>query len=248
MTPPTIPKSHKPSTIEHLTVELAGEAVQLDPRGVLLLDHGQTMVVADLHLEKGSAFARRGTFLPPYDTLATLVRLETIINSLRPERLISLGDGFHDSAGARLLTGEVADRLQRLAQRLEWIWIRGNHDELLPDTLPGTIRDDLTLGHLTLRHLPDRETGNLIAGHLHPIARIGDRRRKTRRPCFVHDRRLMLMPAFGSYTGGLNILDPVISGLFDTTFTPYLLGQHRLHRTRPDLLIPDPPDWRRHRI
>ncbi|MEZ5826249.1 MAG: ligase-associated DNA damage response endonuclease PdeM [Geminicoccaceae bacterium] len=226
----------------------AGERLRLDPRGVLLHEASRTLVVADLHLEKGSAFARRGAMLPPYDTLATLEKLAFIVAEWRPERLVSLGDGFHDTAGARLLTGEAADRLEELAARLEWIWVRGNHDETLPSTLPGTVIDEIRLGRLTLRHLPDDTTSGLVAGHLHPVARVGNRQRRARRPCFIHDRRLLLLPAFGSYTGGLNVLDAAIAGLFAETATAHIAGETRLFALPTARLLPDPPDWRRHRL
>lgn len=230
------------------TLSFGDETLLLDPRGVLLHEAGRTLIVADLHLEKGSAFARRGTMLPPYDTLVTLKKLAAIVAEWRPERLISLGDGFHDTAGARLLTGEAADRLETLAREVEWVWIRGNHDETLPDTLPGSTVDEIRIGGLTLRHLPDRRTDGLIAGHLHPVARIGNRQRRTRRPCFIHDRRLLILPAFGSYTGGLNVLDPAIATLFDTAATTHITGETRLFECPATRLMPDPPDWRRHRM
>ena len=236
------------SGYEREEVGIAGERVILDPRGVAFLTEHRTLVVSDLHLEKGSAFARRGALLPPYDTMATLTRLSPILREYRPARIVSLGDGFHDTAGARLITGEAADLLASMAASVCWIWIRGNHDPVLPSTLPGDVLDELRVGRLRLRHMPSPEEDGQIAGHLHPKARIAGRRRRVSRPCFVEDGHRLLMPAFGSYTGGLNVLDPAISGLFSAGCVVHVLGERKLHRPALQQLLPEPPDWRRHRM
>ncbi|MCB2054118.1 MAG: ligase-associated DNA damage response endonuclease PdeM [Geminicoccaceae bacterium] len=230
------------------TIRLAGETVLLDPSGAAFLPDHAILIVADLHLEKAAAFARRGALLPPYDSLATLVRLEGAAVRLKPRRIVSLGDGFHDSAGARLITGEAADRLEALSARYELDWLAGNHDPHLPSTLPGRRSDTLHIGRLTLRHLPDGggADGTGICGHLHPKARIAGRHGTLRLSCFVHDHRRLLMPAFGTFTGGLNVLDPAIAGLFATGSRIHVMGEHRLHPASPARLRPDPADWRRH--
>ena len=236
------------SGYEREEIGIADERVILDPRGVAFLAEHRTLVVSDLHLEKGSAFARRGALLPPYDTMATLIRLSLILGDYRPACIVSLGDGFHDTAGARLITGEAADLLTTMAASVCWIWIRGNHDPVLPSTLPGDVADDLRVGGLHLRHLPSPEENGQIAGHLHPKARIAGRRRRVSRPCFVENGHRLLMPAFGSYAGGLNVLDTAISDLFGTGFVVHVMGEHRLHRPAVRQLLPEPPDWRRHRM
>ena len=242
------PMAEPANTMPKIEIAIENERMLLDPRGTAYSQRHQTLIVADLHLEKGSAFARRGTLLPPYDTITTLRRLASVVDEYRPQRIVSLGDGFHDTAGARLITGEAADLLEELAARTTWIWVRGNHDEHLPSALPGQKVDELRLDNLLLRHVPERSLPGLIAGHLHPKARIAGRHRRISRPCFVHDEHRLIMPAFGSYTGGLNVLDPAISGLFANGFTPRLLGEQRLHRPDPRQLVPEPPDWRRHRL
>jgi len=232
------------------SLEHGGEAMRLDPSGVLWLEAGATLVVADLHLEKGSAFARRGTLLPPYDTARTLRRLGWAIERYRPRVVVSLGDAFHDRAGAAGLTADDRRELAALAAGRTWLWIRGNHDPDPPRGLAGESLPSLALGRLQLRHLPDPadDGAAVVAGHLHPKARLVQGPRKAIRPCFAADAQLLLLPAFGAYTGGLNVLDPAIRGLFRSGFTAFMLGRSRVYRVDHRHLHPDPPDWRRYRL
>ncbi len=229
----------------------ADEPLLLDPLGVLWLPARATLVVADLHLEKGSAFARRGTLLPPYDTARTLRRLGWAIERYRPRTVVSLGDAFHDRAGATGLTAANRDQLQALARGRAWLWVRGNHDPDPPAGLAGEVVDQLEIGRLRLVHLPKNggDDGRaVIAGHLHPKARLAQGARKATRPCFVGDARLLLLPAFGAYTGGLNVLDPAIKTLFGAAFAAFMLGEARVFEVADHHLSADPPDWRRHRM
>lgn len=232
------------------SLEHGGEALLLDPSGVLWLEARATLVVADLHLEKGSAFARRGTLLPPYDTARTLRRLGWAIERYRPKVVVSLGDAFHDRAGAAGLTPEDRREIGHLAAGRTWLWIKGNHDPDPPRGLAGESLSSLALGRLHLRHLPDETADDMavIAGHLHPKARLVRGPRKATRPCFAGDARLLLLPSFGAYTGGLNVLDPAIHGLFRSGFAAFMLGQSRVFRVDHRHLRPDPPDWRRYRL
>lgn len=235
---------------EEVTLRLGGETLMLDPLGVLYLPARAMLVVADLHFEKGSAFARRGAFLPPYDTARTLRRLGWSVERYRPEVVVSLGDAFHDAAGPASLGEAERSGLQALMRGRRWLWIRGNHDPEPPVALGGEVVDQLDIGGLRLVHLPDAEADGrvLIAGHLHPKARLAQGARRASRACFAADAARLLLPAFGAYTGGLNVLDPAIAGLFPTSFTAYLLGETRLFPVPHHHLTPDPPDWRRHRL
>lgn len=225
------------------------EPLLLDPLGVLWLPPRATLVVADLHLEKGSAFARRGSLLPPYDTARTLRRLGWAIERYRPLTVVSLGDAFHDRAGAAALTAADRDQLQALAHGRDWLWVRGNHDPDPPAGLAGDTVDHLEIGRLRLVHMPESGHGGaVIAGHLHPKARLAQGPRKATRPCFAGDARLLLLPAFGAYTGGLNVLDPSIKDLFRAQFTAFMLGEARVFEVAHHHLSADPPDWRRHRM
>lgn len=230
--------------------EHGGEALLLDPLGVLWLEARAILVVADLHFEKGSAFARRGTLLPPYDTARTLRRLDWAIRRYRPKVVVSLGDAFHDRAGAAGLAADDRRTLADLARGRTWLWIRGNHDPDPPPGLAGESLPSLGLGRLRLVHLAQDAAADetVIAGHLHPKARLVQGARKATRPCFAADPRLLLLPAFGAYTGGLNVLDPAISALFRSGFTAFMLGDARVFAVGHRHLRPDPPDWRRHRL
>ena len=222
-----------------MRLQLQGETLELDPSGALFLPRWAMLVVADLHLEKGGAFARRGSLLPPYDSHATLARLEALVERLRPDTVVSLGDGFHDRHGAAGLSPDLHDRLCALTRPRRWVWVTGNHDPLVPLSLGGAVVPELAVGGLVLRHAPSGET-NEIAGHLHPKARLSARRRHLSRRCFAADGDRLLLPALGSFTGGLNVRDPAIAGLFRDGFHAYLLGERRVHRFPHHALSPEP--------
>ena len=229
-----------------MRLQLQGETLDLDPSGALFLPRWAMLVVADLHLEKGGAFARRGSLLPPYDSHATLARLEALVERLRPDTVVSLGDGFHDRHGAAGLSPDLHDRLCALTRPRRWVWVTGNHDPLVPLSLGGAVVPELAVGGLVLRHAPSGET-NEIAGHLHPKARLSARRRHLSRRCFAADGDRLLLPALGSFTGGLNVRDPAIAGLFRDGFQAYLLGERRVHRF-PHHVLSAEPDALNHRL
>jgi DNA ligase-associated metallophosphoesterase len=206
-----------------------GHDLVLDPAGALFWPARATLVVADLHLEKGAAFARRGALLPPYDTHATLARLEGLVRRWGPETVVSLGDGFHDRQGPGEISAELFDRLATLTRAVRWVWITGNHDPSVAVALGGAAVPELVLDGIVLRHAPSGEEGE-IAGHLHPKARVRTRRRTLARACFATDGARLLLPALGCFSGGLNVLDEAISGMFPTGFDAYLLGDERVFR------------------
>lgn len=209
---------------------IAGASLRLDPSGAVYWPDMRTLIVADLHLEKGSAFARRGVFLPPYDTSATLTRLNELCVNYRPEQIIALGDSFHDREGPSRLLPEDRALLDRLNARHAFVWIAGNHDGLNAPSLGGVAMETYPLGPLTFRHDP-RGTGaqGEISGHLHPCARIVWRGRSLRRRCFVSDGDRLILPAFGAFTGGLDIFDRAFYGLFAHRATAWLLGERAVH-------------------
>jgi uncharacterized protein len=231
-------------------IDHGGERLLLDPLGVVFLPALATLVVADLHLEKGSAFARRGTLLPPYDTARTLRRLGCAVQRYRPKVVVSLGDAFHDRAGPAGLGPDCRRELASLASGRSWLWVKGNHDPDPPAGLAGESLDRLDLGRLLLVHLPGGAADGrvLVAGHLHPKARLADGARKAVRPCFATDAGLLLLPAFGAYAGGLNVLDPAIRGLYPAAFAAFMLGDARVFKVAHRHLEADPPHWRRHRL
>lgn len=229
-----------------MRLQLQGETLDLDPSGALFLPRWAMLVVADLHLEKGTTFARRGSLLPPYDSHATLARLEALIERRHPDTVVSLGDGFHDRHGGSSLSPDLHDRLCALTRPRRWVWVTGNHDPLVPLSLGGAVVPELAVGGLVLRHVPSGETGE-IAGHLHPKARLATRRRHLSCRCFAADEGRLLLPALGSFTGGLNVRDPAIARLFAAGFHAYLLGERRVHRF-PHHVLSAEPDALGHRL
>ncbi|BCH27348.1 ligase-associated DNA damage response endonuclease PdeM [Mesorhizobium sp. L-8-3] len=221
-------------------IEIAGERAICDPRGVLYFPALELLAVSDLHLEKGSSFARRGVLLPPYDTAATLERLGAVVEAYAPRIVISLGDSFHDPEGSGRLPDPFRDRLAAMAAGRDWFWITGNHDPVAPRGLPGETVDEVAIGGLVFRHEPSASTvEGEVAGHLHPCARIVQRGRSVRRRCFASDGRRMIMPAFGSFTGSLNVLDRAYAGLFlRETLMAYMLGTVRIYAIAGSMLRP----------
>ena len=195
--------------------------------GALWWPEERTLVVADLHLEKGSSFARRGQMLPPYDTTATLHRLAAILARMAPSRVIALGDSFHDRHGADRLNEANRASLRGMTASAEWIWIAGNHDPEPPQNLGGWATNELSIGPLTFRHEPrPGDQPGEIAGHLHPSARLVGRGRSIRRRCFVADGKRLILPAFGALAGGLNVLDEAFRPIFDgRAFHAWMLGE-----------------------
>lgn len=211
---------------------LNGEAVLLTPEGGLFRPACRTLVVADLHFEKGSAMAARGRRLaPPYDTTATLDRLQRLIRRTQPTRVIALGDSFHDGAGPmRLGEGEVL-RIQALTKAVDWVWIAGNHDPDPPASLGGAAAEDVLAGGLLFRHEPrSGPRPGEVAGHLHPKAAVATAARRVSGFCFVTDGRRIILPAFGAYTGGLDVHAPPICDLFKRGLKVFMLGQERLYQ------------------
>ncbi len=222
-------------------IHLSGAAVRLDWSGALHWPEEELLVVADLHFEKGTSQGMRGRFLPPYDTRTTLGALEEVVRRLSPKRVIALGDSFHDrAADGRLMEGE-RNRIRALTAAVDWLWITGNHDPEPPEGLGGQSVDIVAIGPLVFRHEPGRgrQTGE-IAGHLHPCARVGVRGRALRRRAFVSDGARCILPAFGAYTGGLNVLDDAYRGMFDRVrMIAWMIGDQRVYPVRGPMLVPD---------
>ena len=212
-----------------------------DLSGALWLPEMRTLLVADLHFEKGSAFAQRGVHLPPYDTGSTLAMLEQTATRYQPDRIVSLGDSFHDDASRERMCDDDVTRIRALTARAEFVWITGNHDTAPPDDLGGTITGQLSVGELTLQHEP---TGGLsfkpeISGHLHPVAAVSRRGRRLKRRCFASDGARLVMPAFGAYTGGLNVMSEAFYPVFpDGKFWVWMLGRDDVYKIHSRHLRP----------
>jgi hypothetical protein len=213
-----------------LRVGLASGEVMLRASGALWLAREGALVVADLHLEKGSSYAARGQMLPPYDTRETLDRLEAEVGATDARTVVLLGDTFHDRKSEARIAPADADRLRALASGRTLVWVVGNHDADGPQALPGEVADDLSLAGLTLRHEPSAGAApGEAAGHLHPAAKVRAVRGTVRRRCFVTDGERIILPAFGAYAGGLNVRDQAFAGLFARPPLAGALGKARVH-------------------
>ena len=230
MNAPALTPSFAGSPCGGVRAEIAGCGVLLRPSGALWLEAAQMLVAADLHLEKGSAYAARGQLLPPYDTGDTLRRLAGEVEALQPRTVVFLGDTLHDAAAEARMAAEDEQRLDGLASGRTLIWVVGNHDADGPRRLPGEVADELSVNGLLLRHEPRAgpQAGE-AAGHLHPCARVVARGKSVRRRCFITDGERVILPAFGAYAGGLNVRDAAFGGMFRRAPTVVALGTGRAH-------------------
>jgi DNA ligase-associated metallophosphoesterase len=214
-----------------VTTSVMGAELTLLADGAVWWTAERTLVISDLHLEKGSRMAMRGQFVPPYDTGLTLTLVERLVFALAPSLVISLGDAFDDAAGADRLQPDALGRIRSMQAGTDWIWIAGNHDPVISAEIGGTQTDEIAIGPLVFRHEPRRgRSEGEIAGHLHPAARVFLGPKAVRRRCFVGDNTRLILPAIGAYTGGLSVMTSAFSGLFKReTMTVGLLGEGRVY-------------------
>lgn len=197
-------------------LEFAGEEMVLTKSGALYWPREAALLVADLHLEKGSWFAQRGQMLPPYDSRETLERLADCLKATGARRVITLGDNFHDDAGTCRLEPYAAGMLEGLIRSHDWVWVTGNHDEEMPRTFGAECVDELDVCGVIMRHeARSGETRPELSGHYHPKMRVAVRNRHIARPCAVISRSAkrgdrMIVPAFGAYTGGMDAGSPEV--------------------------------------
>ena len=214
----------EPRPVAGYQLRFAGAELVARRSGALWWPGRASLLVADLHLGRAERFARRGgALLPPWGLHDTLARLEAEIEALNPARVISLGDGFDDDRAASMLPAEARHQIARMARGRDWLWISGNHDPAPPGPdLPGRSSPGLVEAGIQLCHdatsLADPPAPHIaepafsepgISGHLHPVVALAGRRWR----CFALGRRQLILPAFGSYTGGLEISQPAIRDL-----------------------------------
>lgn len=219
---------------------LAGVAAEATAEGALWIESAGTLIVSDLHLEKGSSFAVRGQMLPPYDTRTTLQRIALLMTRYAPAVVVSLGDSFHDRHGpARMDENDIA-MLRAMTAAGDWIWIEGNHDPEAPTWLGGRALDTMEIDGLVLRHEPHAGASRgEIAGHLHPCAKVAARGRAVRARCFATDGERLVMPAFGAYAGGLNVRDAAFDAVFPEGCSALMLGRTRVYAAPTARQVPD---------
>jgi DNA ligase-associated metallophosphoesterase len=228
------------SKLRHGSVTVGTVDFIADSDGALFWPEHGLLAVADLHLEKGSSFARRGVLLPPYDSAATLQRLAGLLARYRPRVVVALGDSFHDRRGPGRLADTDRATLALLQRGCDWVWIAGNHDPEPPKGVGGRFAPELKVSSITFRHEPTGAHNGEIAGHLHPVARVSRRGRAVSRRCFAGDGERLVMPAFGAYAGGLNVRDRAFARVFATlSFTAHMLGARRIYAVAAKHCLPD---------
>lgn len=187
----------------------ADHAFAAMPEGALYWPSRRALFVADLHFEKASWFASHGQMLPPYDSFATLAALEAVVAACDPAEIWCLGDSFHDRRGCERLPAAVQSGLRTMTAARRFVWITGNHDAGMIDRCGGEVMGEARIGDLVLRHEADpHETAPELSGHWHPKLRVAVRGRLVARRCFVASTRKLVLPAFGSLTGGLDATHP----------------------------------------
>jgi uncharacterized protein len=209
----------------------AGETFLASSDGALFWPARNALLVADLHLEKASWFARLGQFLPPYDSHATLTAIARQVERTGATRLYCLGDSFHDRFGCDRLPQNARALLTELTDKLDWTWIIGNHDPGFADHCGGRLAEEVELGGVILRHEARRDDPRPeISGHFHPKLRVHLHGRRVSRRCFVVSAKKMIMPAFGALTGGLDAHHPEILGSVGTSAAALVPVSDRLLR------------------
>ncbi len=222
------------SSSESATLQIGDVSLVADRSGALFWPAEKTLIVADLHLEKGSSFARFRAHLPPYDTALTLRQLASLIETYVPSRVIALGDNVHDRhAWDRLSDDDHRVVVELVGRTPNWVWVIGNHDPDPPAGVPGQSAEEVTLGSVVMRHHPGGalRSGQVeLAGHLHPAARVIGKGGSTRRPAFATDGQRLVLPAFGAYAGGLCLSSDAFRGLFTReSFRAYVCGRSRVY-------------------
>ncbi|MXP45922.1 ligase-associated DNA damage response endonuclease PdeM [Altererythrobacter luteolus] len=197
-------------------LSFAHQEFALTTSGALYWPAESALLVADLHLEKASFFAKHGQMLPPYDSRETLERIAQAIRETGARRIFTLGDNFHDSEGSARLEPHAAGMLSALTRAVDWVWITGNHDPHMEARAGGSIAEELEISGTVLRHEAKQgETRPEFSGHFHPRLQLSVRKRRIRRPCAViasgaETGGRMILPAFGTLTGGMDAGDPAI--------------------------------------
>ena len=202
------------------TFEFGGGTFDAMAEGVLFWAAQNLLIVSDLHLGKSARMARRsGVLIPPYETTDTLSRLSQLIASIAPQTVICLGDSFDDLTAMDELSEQDMRELSAMMAGREWIWIEGNHDAG-PVHIGGSHRTEVTISGITFRHIAKPGARAEVSGHYHPKAHLAGRSR----PCFLIDSDRIIMPAFGTYTGGLRSTHSVFQKIMKPDALAVLTG------------------------
>ncbi|WP_422047837.1 ligase-associated DNA damage response endonuclease PdeM [Shimia sp.] len=208
-----------------VSITLAGCTLSALGSGALWWEDQRLLVVSDLHLGKSERVLRRGgPAIPPYETRDTLLRLEEVLEATEANTVVCLGDSFDDVEAARALSEGERLWIARLQAGRRWVWIEGNHDPG-PVDLGGAHLSELPLPPLAFRHIAQPGQSGEVSGHYHPKVTVQTRLRKISRPAFLFDRDRIILPAFGTYTGGLRSDNKVLSELMRPEAMAVITGQ-----------------------
>ena len=225
--------------MQNSTIVISNERFTPDPFGALYWLRESTLIVSDLHLEKGSRVAEKDGELPLYDTRTTLKHLSRLMRRYRPKQVICLGDAFHDQGAERPMEEEYAQSLEALMGSTQWVWVLGNHGQQPPSRFSAPSFKELKIGPITFRHEPlSGHARGEIAGYLHPCARVAAEGRILRRRCFATGDNRVILPAMGAFTGGLNLLDDAFEGLFINRCA-WVMGEEGVYPILENSLAPD---------
>jgi uncharacterized protein len=209
-------------------ISFYGHEFVLHPCGLLIWPKENLAVVSDLHLEKASYYAQRGQFLPPYESFETLQKLSFDLEFCGIRKVIFLGDSFHDPSGFTRLDGQSKKLLEKLGEDYQLIWITGNHDKgFLPNG--AVMAEELHIQNIVFRHEAIIGAQGEISGHFHPKARFIIKGQRLNHPCFITDDQKMILPAYGTLTGGMDITHPPFDQLFRGQYCAYILGKGRIY-------------------
>lgn len=201
---------------------LSGAALEFTGTGALWWPSERVLAVSDLHLGRSERYARNaGALLPPYEVMDTLERLEAEVSAFNPSEIICLGDSFDDRGAEIGLAPQAQDWVIKLMAGRRWSWILGNHDPG-PVRLGGSHMAERRIGPLTFRHIAEPGAAAEISGHYHPKARVGAQGRA--KPCLLYDSARAILPAFGTYTGGLAVHDAAFAPLIGPRAIAVLTG------------------------
>ena len=213
-----------PRPDSHVEFRFRGVRARALASGALQLPDLDAVAVADLHLGKSQRIARGGgSLLPPYESSDSLARLQEDLSATKPSTVICLGDSFDDDLAALDVSLLHGARISEMQRNCRWIWVCGNHDAN-PDVASGEVVPELGFGGLMFRHVAAADAVGEVSGHYHPKLSFSARGRRVSRACFLIDRDRILLPAYGTYTGGLDCREPPLSTLMQADAVAVITG------------------------
>lgn len=224
-----------PKIPERQIVKTRAGDVILDARKVAFLPDSETLLVADMHFEKGSYLREFGrSVLPAFDTFDTIERLCEVTSDYSPKKIIALGDSFHDIHADSRLSPEAAKKLNQInTKNCELIWVLGNHDPDIPNAVNGQRQDHVQEGEFLLTHHPyHMPEGVNICGHYHPKAKVSSKLGSVSAPCFAISEGCIILPSFGTFTGGLYVSDPAFIEAMPNMVSAALTYKNRLFHVK----------------